>query len=166
MQFYGPASAGPFFCCCIPGELGSTTAHVRRLPRKGRTGCAFKILLPSSPSATATTAAVGGNREELLGQRSAGCKTRPRVAADAGNRNPEEAVRRSCLGRTVFCFRSAVWRCALISLVTSFPRQLPPTGGSLWWYLQGLQLPHPLFAAFPAEAKKLPLSGELASPRR
>ena len=26
------------FCCPIPGELGSTTAHLRRLPRKGRAG--------------------------------------------------------------------------------------------------------------------------------
>ena len=26
------------FCCSIPGELGSTTAHLRRLPRKGRAG--------------------------------------------------------------------------------------------------------------------------------
>ena len=52
------------FCCPIPGELGSTTAHLRRLPRKGRAGGAYKSLLkhrvqgaalpamhPSSPSA-------------------------------------------------------------------------------------------------------------------
>ena len=26
------------FCCPFPGELGSTTAHLRRLPRKGRAG--------------------------------------------------------------------------------------------------------------------------------
>ena len=35
--------------------------------------------------ATATTAASGGNREELLGPRPAGCK---RSEADAGSRNP------------------------------------------------------------------------------
>ena len=52
------------FCCPFPGELGSTTAHLRRLPRKGRAGGAYKSLLkhrvqgaalpamhPSSPSA-------------------------------------------------------------------------------------------------------------------
>mgnify|MGYP004727292187 CR=1 FL=1 len=62
--FYGSASAEPFFCCSIPGELGSTTAHLRRLPRKGRAGGAYRSLLkhrvqgaalpamhPSSPSA-------------------------------------------------------------------------------------------------------------------
>ena len=64
MHFYGSASAEPFFCCPFPGELGSTTAHLRRLPRKGRAGGAYKSLLkhrvqgaalpamlPSSPSA-------------------------------------------------------------------------------------------------------------------
>ena len=45
MHFYGSASAEPFFCCPIPGELGSTTAHLRRLPRKGRAGGAYKSLL-------------------------------------------------------------------------------------------------------------------------
>ena len=38
--------------------------------------------------ATATTAACGGCREELLGQRPAGCECRPRHEADAGSRNP------------------------------------------------------------------------------
>ena len=31
------------FCCSIPGELGSTTAHLRRLPRKGRAGGAKNL---------------------------------------------------------------------------------------------------------------------------
>nr|DAL14684.1 MAG TPA_asm: hypothetical protein [Caudoviricetes sp.] len=35
--------------------------------------------------ATATTAASGGSREELLGQRPAGCE---QSEADAGSRNP------------------------------------------------------------------------------
>ena len=35
-------------------------------------------------SATEPTAACGGNREARLGQRPAGCKARPRAAADAG----------------------------------------------------------------------------------
>ena len=38
--------------------------------------------------ATATTAASGGNREELLGPRPARCECRPRHEADAGSRNP------------------------------------------------------------------------------
>ena len=53
-----------FFAARYPGELGGTTAHLRRLPRKGRAGGAYKSLLkhrvqgaalpamhPSSPSA-------------------------------------------------------------------------------------------------------------------
>ena len=39
-------------------------------------------------AATATTAACGGNREELLGPRPAGCKARARHEMDAGSRNP------------------------------------------------------------------------------
>ena len=39
-------------------------------------------------AATATTAACGGNREELLGPRPAGCKARAWAEADAGSRNP------------------------------------------------------------------------------
>ena len=41
-------------------------------------------------SATATTAASGGCREELLGQRSAGHECRSRHEVDAGHRNPSE----------------------------------------------------------------------------
>lgn len=33
------------FCCPFPGEQGSTTAHLRRLPREGRAGGAYKTLL-------------------------------------------------------------------------------------------------------------------------
>ena len=64
VHFYGSASAEPFFVACFSGEQGSTTAHLRRLPRKGRAGGAYKTLLkhrvqgaalpamlPSSPSA-------------------------------------------------------------------------------------------------------------------
>ena len=50
----------------------------------------------SSPLfATATTAACGGYREELLGQRPAGCECRPRHEADAGCRNPSGPARRN-----------------------------------------------------------------------
>ena len=43
MYLYGFASAEPFFVACVPGELGSTTAHLRRLPRKGRAGGAKNL---------------------------------------------------------------------------------------------------------------------------
>ena len=50
----------------------------------------------SSPLfATATTAASGGYREELLGQRPAGCECRPRHEADAGCRNPSGPAHRN-----------------------------------------------------------------------
>ena len=50
----------------------------------------------SSPFlATATTAACGGNREELLGQRSAGHEYRSRHEVDAGYRNPSDPARRN-----------------------------------------------------------------------
>ena len=45
MHFYGSASAEPFFAACFSGEQESTTAHLRRLPRKGRAGGAYKTLL-------------------------------------------------------------------------------------------------------------------------
>ena len=43
MQLYGSASAEPFFVACFSGEQGSTTAHLRRLPRKGRAGGAQNL---------------------------------------------------------------------------------------------------------------------------
>ena len=43
MYLYGSASAEPFFVACVPGELGSATAHLRRLPRKGRAGGAKNL---------------------------------------------------------------------------------------------------------------------------
>ena len=61
----------------------------------------FRLLLwglkgASSPFlATATTAACGGNREELLGPRSAGHECRPRHEVDAGHRNPSGPARRN-----------------------------------------------------------------------
>ena len=38
LHLYGSASAEPFFAACFPGEQRGTTAHLRRLPRKGRAG--------------------------------------------------------------------------------------------------------------------------------
>ena len=49
----------------------------------------------STSLATATTAACGGNREELLGPRSAGHECRPRHEVDAGYRNPSDPARRN-----------------------------------------------------------------------
>ena len=43
MHFYGSASAEPFFVAHFSGEQGSTTAHLRRLPRKGRAGGAQNL---------------------------------------------------------------------------------------------------------------------------
>ena len=53
------------------------TASTRRIVRREK-----------SPCATATTAASGRNREELLGLRPAGCACRPRHDAAAGSRDP------------------------------------------------------------------------------
>ena len=53
------------------------TASTRRIVRREK-----------SPCATATTAASGRNREELLGLRPAGCACRPRHGAAAGSRDP------------------------------------------------------------------------------
>ena len=56
----------------------------------------FGIIKGEQPLfATATTAACGGYREELLGQRPAGCECRPRHEADAGCRNPSGPARRN-----------------------------------------------------------------------
>ncbi|RGB93723.1 hypothetical protein DWZ46_00565 [Faecalibacterium prausnitzii] len=60
-------------------------------------------MLPSSASATATTAASGGNREKLLGPRPAGYEARSRAEIDAGSRNPEKLAVRCRFGRAVFC---------------------------------------------------------------
>ena len=53
----------------------------------------------SSDIATATTAACGGYREELLGPRPAGCKHRSRCEADAGSRNPSQSEAETILNR-------------------------------------------------------------------
>jgi len=65
-------------------------------------GGAAPAMLPSLASATATTAASGGNREELLGPRPAGYEARPRAEIDAGSRNPGKLAVRCRFGRAVF----------------------------------------------------------------
>ena len=115
LRFYGSASAEPFlfvrrFSCWTGGH----DVQVCRLPRRGETDARFKSLLkhrvgggaapamhPSSASATATTAASGGNREELLGLRPAGYEARSRAEIDAGNRNPGKTARRCGFSRAV-----------------------------------------------------------------
>ena len=59
-----------------------------RLPLRGLKGASSPFL------ATATTAACGGNREELLGPRSAGHECRPKHEVDAGYRNPSDPAPR------------------------------------------------------------------------
>ena len=62
---------------------------------RGREGCSDSPLPTSGlhppRNATTATAASGGNREQLLGQRPARRECRPRHEADAGCRNPEAA---------------------------------------------------------------------------
>lgn len=53
-------------------------------------------------AATATTAACGRSREELLGPRPAGYEARPRAEIDAGSRNPGKLAVRCHFGRAVF----------------------------------------------------------------
>ena len=115
LRFYGSASAEPFlFVMRFSCWTGGTTAQVCRLPRRGETDARFKSLLKhrvgggaapamhlSSASATATTAASGGNREELLGLRPAGYEARSRAEIDAGNRNPGKTARRCGFSRAV-----------------------------------------------------------------
>ena len=82
MQLYGSASAEPFFVACFSGEQGSTTAHLRRLPRKGRAGGAFKSLLKHRVQGTALPAMLPSSPSADLSQ----C-----------------AFLRLCFGRAVFC---------------------------------------------------------------
>ena len=80
------------FCCSIPGELGSTTAHLRRLPRKGRAGGAYKSLLKHRVQGAALPAMLPSS-----------------PSADYIS----DATLRLCFGRAVFCFKeeSAAKRC-------------------------------------------------------
>ena len=70
------------FCCPFPGERGSTTAHLRRLPRKGRAGGAFKSLLKHRVQGTALPAMLPSS-----------------PSADYIS----DATLRLCFGRAVFC---------------------------------------------------------------
>ena len=82
MQLYGSASAEPFFVACFSGEQGSTTAHLRRLPRKGRAGGAYKTLLKHRVQGAARPAMLPSSPSADLSQ----C-----------------AFLRLCFGRAVFC---------------------------------------------------------------
>ena len=94
------------------------------LPYRGEALAFRKVFLPgskfSSPpdapllGATATTAARGGNREELLGQRPA---RRKRSAADAGSRNPALSSEARLRG----CTKTETFLCRKIRLAASFP---------------------------------------------
>ena len=54
----------------------------------GAVGSRLRSMSEALDRATATTAASGGNREELLGPRPAGYEARPRAEIGAGSRNP------------------------------------------------------------------------------
>ena len=73
----GQRSAFSKPCQGAAKKAASATRKTRRTVRREK-----------SPCATATTAACGGNREELLGLRPAGCACRPRHDAAAGSRDP------------------------------------------------------------------------------
>ena len=73
--------------------LTVTTLPVKKCSGNDRshfqnTNINIKISAENGQSATATTAACGRNREELLGPRPARCECRPRHEAAAGSRNP------------------------------------------------------------------------------
>ena len=70
------------FCCPFPGELGSTTAHLRRLPRKGRAGGAYK---------------------SLLKHRVQGCALPAMLPSSPSADLSQYATLRLCFGRAVFC---------------------------------------------------------------
>ena len=55
----------------------------------GAVGSGLRSMSEGLDRATAPTAASGGNREALLGQRPAGYEARPRAEIDAGSRNPD-----------------------------------------------------------------------------
>ena len=68
------------FCMCVKfTNAGGFEQHRPAVQSGGQ----------KSPCATATTAASGRNREELLGLRPAGCACRPRHDAAAGSRDPD-----------------------------------------------------------------------------
>ena len=73
----GQRSAFSKPCQGAAEKAASATRKTRRTVRREK-----------SPCATATTAASGRNREELLGLRPAGCTCRPRHDAAAGSRDP------------------------------------------------------------------------------
>ena len=73
----GQRSAFSKPCQGAAEKAASATRKTRRTVRREK-----------SPCATATTAASGRSREELLGLRPAGCACRPRHDAAAGSRDP------------------------------------------------------------------------------
>ena len=73
----GQRSAFSKPCQGAAEKAASATRKTRRIVRRVK-----------SPCATATTAASGRNREELLGLRPAGCACRSRHDAAAGSRDP------------------------------------------------------------------------------
>ena len=77
------------FCCPFPGELGSTTAHLRRLPRKGRAGSAQNLCSSIACRAQPCQRCTPVLQALILSQ---------------------YATLRLCFGRAVFCFKGEIRR--------------------------------------------------------
>ncbi len=76
-------SKGTFLTALESGLSGGASGALG-----GAVGSGLHSISEALDGATATTAAGGGNREELLGPRPAGYEARPRAEIDAGSRNP------------------------------------------------------------------------------
>ena len=81
----------------LPSAAGHYLLRQSKLSASGRKLSDMPMALPLG--ATATTAASGGNREELLGQRPA---RRKRSVADAGSRNPGGGCAADGEGKAVY----------------------------------------------------------------
>ena len=78
-RFATICSADAVFCLTAEIDLGAKGEEIKN-----------ESFAKGSPTrATTTTAASGGNREELLGQRPAGRECKTLHEADAGSRNPD-----------------------------------------------------------------------------
>ena len=94
-------ASGRFSLCKVlcAGKVNVFLKVRRDAPLGQRQGGVFRLPLPTSGlhpprNATTATAASGGNREQLLGQRPARRECRPRHEADAGCRNPSPRAAR------------------------------------------------------------------------
>ena len=129
-----------FFVAHLPGELRSTTAHLRRLPRKGRAGGAYKSLLkhrvqgaalpamlPSSPSAdyisVCTFAALLRQSRFLLPTFPENWGVRLRISGGCPVRGEPEALINPC--SSIACRAQPCQRCSpVLQALIIFQMQL------------------------------------------